>query len=192
MAMPSSETELTKKLLEGDIPAFETVFKKYNRKIFTFAYRYLKNKEDAEGIVQEVFMRLWENLKNLKKDSDLNAWLFTVTFNSIRKRFRKLDTEKKHLETFAGLQYQADDISETEYFDLLEKMTGLIEKLPAQQRKVILLRQEKGLTAEEIARELNLSRKTVENHLNRARAFLKKAMIQEGLLSFLFYWLFIG
>ena len=192
MAMPSSETELTKKLLEGDIPAFETVFKKYNRKIFTFAYRYLKNKEDAEGIVQEVFMRLWENLKNLKKDSDLNAWLFTVTFNSIRKRFRKLDTEKKHLETFAGLQYQADDISETEYFDLLEKTTGLIEKLPAQQRKVILLRQEKGLTAEEIARELNLSRKTVENHLNRARAFLKKAMIQEGLLSFLFYWLFIG
>jgi RNA polymerase sigma-70 factor (family 1) len=191
--MNATEKELISKLIHGDVFSFEEVFNKYNRKIYTFSFRYLKNKEEAEGIVQEVFLKLWEYSKNLKKDSNLNAWLFTVTFNAIRKRFRKLETEKKHVEGYyAMLENQKEEILETEYFDLLEKMDALIDKLPPQQKKVILLRKEKGLSAEEMAVELNLSRKTVENHLNRARSFLKEAMTREGLLSMLFYWMLIG
>jgi RNA polymerase sigma-70 factor (ECF subfamily) len=190
--MPSTEKELISNLIQGDVRSFEEVFKNYNRKIFIFSYRYLKNQEDAEGIVQEVFLKLWESSKNLKRDSNLNAWLFTVTFNAIRKRFRKLSTEKKHLDYYSTfLENQKQEISESDYFDLLEKTSSLIQKLPPQQRKVILLRKEKGFSSEEMAAELNLSRKTVENHLNRARAFLRKAMKEEGLISVLFYWFFI-
>lgn len=173
--------------------SFEEIYKKYNRKIYSFSLRYLKNKEDAEGIVQEVFLKLWEHSSKLKKDSNLNAWLFTVTFNAIRKHFRKLEGEKKHLDGYARqMDKENEEISETEYYDLLEKATHLIDKLPPQQKKVFLLRREKGLSSAEMAEELKLSRKTVENHLNRARSFLKKAMMEEGLLSILFYWLFVG
>lgn len=191
--MLSPEQKLLKKLIQGDVLTFEKVFKKYNRKIYTFSYRYLKNKEDAEGIVQEVFLKLWESSSKLKKDSNINAWLFTVTFNAIRKHFRKLATEKKHVESYSRLfKNQQDEITDSEYFDLLEKATYLIEQLPPQQKKVFLLRKDKGLTSIEMAEQLNLSKKTVENHLNRARTFLKKAMMEEGLLSFLFFWLFLS
>lgn len=184
---------LIKNLIRGDIVSFEEVYKKYNKKIFNFSLRYLKNRSDAEEIVQEVFVKLWENCKTLRKDSNLNAWLFTITFNSIRKRFRKLSAEKKYQENLVG---QTDatfsEISEAEYYDLLNRATYLISKLPPQQKKVFLLRKEKGLSSAEMAEELHLSKKTVENHLNRARAFLKKAMTEEGLLSLLFYWIFIS
>lgn len=193
--MPSSDNELKllKNLIQGDVLSFEEIYKKYNRKIYSFSLRYLKNKEDAEGIVQEVFLKLWEHSSKLKKDSNLNAWLFTVTFNAIRKHFRKLAGEKKHLDGYARqMDKENEEISETEYYDLLEKATHLIDKLPPQQKKVFLLRREKGLSSAEMAEELKLSRKTVENHLNRARSFLKKAMMEEGLLSILFYWLFVG
>ena len=191
--MPSTEKELISNLIQGDVRSFEEVFKNYNRKIFIFSYRYLKNQEDSEGIVQEVFMKLWENSKNLKSDSNLNAWLFTVTFNAIRKRFRKLSTEKRHLDDYSTLlENQKTEISDSDYFDLVEKTSSLIQKLPPQQRKVILLRKEKGLSSEEIAKELNLSKKTVENHLNRARAFLRKGMKEDGLILVLLHWLIIG
>ncbi|MFW5645375.1 MAG: RNA polymerase sigma factor [Bacteroidota bacterium] len=191
--MLSTEQELLKKLMHGDVLAFERVFKKYNRKIYAFSFRYLKNKEDAEGIVQEVFLKLWENHSKLKRDSNINAWLFTVTFNAIRKRFRKFASEKKHMDGYSKLFLnQQDEITDSEYFDLLEKANHLIDKLPPQQKKVFLLRKDKGLTSIEMSIQLNLSKKTVENHLNRARAFLKKAMMEEGLLSFLFFWLFLN
>ena len=191
--MPSTEKELISNLIQGDVRSFEEVFKNYNRKIFIFSYKYLKNQEDSEGIVQEVFMKLWENSKNLKSDSNLNAWLFTVTFNAIRKRFRKLTTEKKHLDYYSTLhENQKEEISDSDYFDLLEKTSSLIQELPPQQRKVILLRKEKGLSSEEMAKELNLSKKTVENHLNRARAFLRKGMKEDGLILVLLHWLIIG
>lgn len=191
--MSSAEKELLKRLIQGDVLTFEEVFKKYNQKVYTFSFRYLKNKEDAEGIVQEVFIKLWEYSSSLKKNSNLNAWLFTVTFNAIRKRFRKLSTEKKHLEGYTNLLIsQQEKITDSEYFDLLAKATHLIEQLPPQQKKVFLLRKEKGLTSTEMAKQLKLSKKTVENHLNRARKFLKKAMLEEGLISFLFFWMFLS
>ena len=183
---------LLKNLILRDVYSFEEVYKKYNKKIFNFSLRYLKNRDDAEGVVQEVFLKLWDNCRNLKKDSNLNAWLFTVTFNAIRKKFRKLSAEKKHLEKFsAQLENQYDEISEIEYHDLFDKAAHLISKLPPQQKKVFLLRMEKGMSSSEMAEELKLTKKTIENHMNRARSFLRNAMIKEGLLSMLYFSVFI-
>ena len=193
MTPADQEKVLLKNLIQGDVFSFEEVYKKYNIKIFNFSLRYLKNRDDAEGVVQEVFLKLWENCKKLKHDSNLNAWLFTVTFNAIRKRFRNMASEKKHLEKYSSqMETSSDEVSEIEYYDLLDKATHLISKLPPQQKKVFLLRKEKGLSSEEMAEELKLSKKTVENHLNRARAFMKKAMLKEGLLSVVFYWVFVS
>lgn len=189
----SKEKETIRKLIKGDVLSFEDVYNKYNRKIYTFSFRYLKNKEEAEGIVQEVFLKLWKSAKHLKPDSDLNAWLFTVTFNDIRKRFRKLASEKKHIENFLTLiEFQPDEITETEYYDLVDKVDLLLENLPTRQKTILLLRKDEDLSNSEIAERLNLSKKTVENHLNRARKTLKRAMLEQGLLSFLFFWLFIS
>lgn len=188
--MPPNELALNllKNLILGDVISFEEVYRKYNKKIFNYSLRYLKNREEAEGVVQEVFLKLWKNCKKLKKDSNLNAWLFTVAFNAIRKRFRKLAIETKHLEKYSTQSETSHDgISEIEFRDLLDKLAHHINKLPPQQKKVFLLHKEKGLSSAEMADKLNLSKKTVENHLYRAQTFLKKTLIKEGLLSFIIF-----
>lgn len=186
-----NEKEILKNLIKGDILSYEEVFRIFNKKIYSFSFRYLKDRDEAESVVQEVFLKLWENCKKLDKNSNLNAWLFTVTFNAIRKRFRKMALDKKFTENLSAFQSgNTDEISEIEYYDLLNRAMHLIDKLPPQQKKVFLLRKDKELSSSEIAKQLKLSKKTVENHLNRARTFLRKAMTEEGLLSVLFYWLF--
>lgn len=186
------DTELLKDLVNKDIKAFEKVFVKYNKKIFGFALMYLKNKEEAEGVVQEVFLSLWTNCKNLRKDSNLDAWLFTVTYNVIRKKFSKLSKEKNKLKEYHYLNSDnSREISDIEYYDLLAKANHIIEKLPKQQKTTFLLHKEKDYSVSDIASHLNVSKRTVENHLYRARLFIKESMKEEGLISMLFFVLFI-
>jgi len=168
------------KLIKGDVCAFEEIYRKYNKKIYVFAFRYLKSREDAEGVVQEVFLELWKNCKKLRRDTQLNAWLFTVTFNNIRKRFRSSVREKKHLTQYeTRLTKHKDELPEIEFNDLLNNANHILEKLPPQQKKIFLLRREEGQTSSEIASQLSLSKKTVENHLNRAHVFLREALEKE-------------
>jgi len=124
-----SENILIRRIAKGDAYAFEEIYKKYNKKIYSFSLRYLKNKEDAEGVVQEVFLSFWQNSKRMRKDSNLNAYLFTLTFNAIRKKFRKLQTEKKYLNDYNTITVleNKDELTEVEYFDQLEKVNQQAE-----------------------------------------------------------------
>ncbi len=192
--MPRTDREdnLIKSLINGHIASFEAVFKEYNRKIFLFSLKFLKNKEDAEGVVQDVFFSFWQNRERMKEDSNLNAYLFTIAFNSIRKRFRKLNREKKHLDKYSLMMNGTDkELTQNESFDLTKKVDHIIDKLPLQQKKVILLKKDKDYSISEIAEELNLAKKTVGNHLHRARNLIRNAMKKEGLLGLLFFILFI-
>ena len=89
------EVELVKQLRKGDLAAFDSLFNTYNKKLFYFAKGYLKSTEDAEGLVQEVFIKIWENRSTLKEHLSFNSYLYTITYNSILKFFRKKGREKK-------------------------------------------------------------------------------------------------
>lgn len=188
-----NDKRLVQQLKKGDVSSFDELFKRFNQKIYFFSLRYLKNKEEAEGIVQEVFLSLWKNRARLKVEADFQAYLFSISFNAIKKRFRKLSREKKHLEAYlATVETEASTSDPTLHYkqlnELLEKSTA---KLPPRQREIFLLSKKEGLTAEEIATKLALSKRTVENHLFRAKAFLKSIIVDERLLSSLFFWMFV-
>ena len=187
------ENNIVRKLLKGDVKAFDEIFQLYNKKIYSFSLRHLKNKEEAEGVVQEVFMKLWKNRAKLKVKADFQAYLFTITFNIIKNRFRKLDREQRHLEAYALTLKTKEHLSnaEAEYDHLKGMLDKFVEQLPPRQKEILLLNKEGGLTVEEIAQKLNISKRTVENHLFRAKSFLKKIITDEHLISLLFFWLFI-
>ena len=193
MSEINSEKQLIKNLVKGDAFSFDEIFKRYNDKIYAFSFSNLKNQHDAEEVVQEVFLTLWKDRAKLKVLKSLDAWIFAICYNIIRKHFRNFARERKHLEKYSetALSYSTSTNIEVEYNDLLEKAEVIIEQLPRQQKTVFLLSKKEGLSNTEISNKLNITKKTVENHLTRSKAFLKKAFVDERLLSLLFFCLFI-
>jgi len=187
------EHKLIKNLIKGDAVSFDEIFERFNKKVYAFSISNLKNKQDAEEVVQEVFYYLWKDRAKLKELKSLDAWIFAISFNIIRKHFRKLARERKILENFSETKLSKDNstVTDVEYNDLLEKAEKIIEKLPARQKNIYLLSKRQGLSNTEISTKLNITNKTVENHLSTAKTFLKRALVDERLLSLLFFWLFV-
>jgi RNA polymerase sigma-70 factor (ECF subfamily) len=188
-----NEQKLLKKLIQGDAYSFDEIFERFNEKVYAFSIGILKNKQDAEGVVQEVFYILWKERTKLKVIESLDAWIFAVSFNIIRKHFRRLARERKLLNnlTEAALSNDNSTATEFEYADLLEKAEKIIDKLPQRQKAVYMLSKRDGLSNTEISTKLNITNKTVENHLTRAKAKLKRALVNEQILTLFFFWLFL-
>ena len=189
----NADYKLVKSLKKGDLYAFDQLFSKYSKRLYYFAKGYLGSKEDAEGLVQEVFLLVWDKRKELKEHLSFNAFLYTVTYNAIRKYFRKKAREKKYLDKFLE-DYDGKHnktVTDIEYNNLLELANKAIEKLPEKRKLIFQLSRHEGLTNLEIARRLNISKKTVENQIHSALKFLRKQFGKETLLTLLFYYLFI-
>ena len=170
-------TKLIKDMRRGDVYSFDEIYKKYNKKIYSFSLKFLKNKEDAENVVQELFLNLWRKRADLKDQYNFDSYLFTITYNMIRKHFRKLQREEKYHADYGKSIPLVDDSTNTdvEYNNLIELAEAAINHLPARQKEVYHLSMKKGLTSKEISIKLGISKRTVENHKHRAKAYLRKA-----------------
>jgi RNA polymerase sigma-70 factor (family 1) len=183
---------IIKNLKEGDVLSFDHIFKKYHKKVYYFAISYLKNKEEAEDVVQEVFMNLWKYRDQINEYYVFSKYLFKITYNATCKKFRKQASDKKQLEeTLQNILIEDNSTNlEIEYNNLLETSNILIDKLPSRQKSIFFLSLKEQLTNEQIAQQLNISIKTVENYLAAAKTSLRKSLSDGHILSILFIWLF--
>lgn len=183
---------IIKNLKEGDVLSFDSIFKKYHKKVYYFAISYLKNKEEAEDVVQEVFMNLWKNRDQINEYYVFSKYLFKITYNASCKKFRKQASDKKQMEeTLQNMLFEDNSTNlEIEYNNLLETANILINKLPSRQKSIFLLSLKEQLTNEQIAQQLNISIKTVENYLATAKTSLRKSLLDGRILSLLFFCLF--
>jgi RNA polymerase sigma-70 factor (ECF subfamily) len=183
---------IIKNLKEGDVLSFDNIFKKYNKKVYYFALSYLKNKEEAEDVVQDVFMNLWKYRDQINEYYVFSKYLFKITYNSTCKKFRKQTSDKKQMEEVMRNFIFEDNSTnlDIEYNNLLETTNSIIEKMPSRQKCIFLLSINELLTNEQIAQQLNISKKTVENYLGRAKTSLKKSLTNGCILSVLFFCLF--
>ena len=189
----NADYELVKSLKRGDLFAFDKLFSKYSKKLYYFAKGYIGSKEDAEGLVQEVFLMVWNKRKELKENLSFNAFLYTVTYNAIRKYFRKKAREKKYLDRFL-VDYDGKynkKVADIEYNNLLELANEAIEKLPEKRKLIFELSRYDGLSNMEISKRLDISKKTVENQIYSALKFIRGQFKKETLLTLFFYYLFI-
>lgn len=185
--------EILQKLCSGDKIAIDLLYNSYSNKLYNFAFSYLKTEDDALDVVQNVFVSLWEKRDQLKRDSNLEAFLFTVTKNAVVSLFRKKVQEKKYLEHLRHTVVIEKNITEEEYnYQVLsDKISTLIEQLPEQRKRVLKLDKEEGLSNKQIAEKLNISVKTVEDHKTKAKRFIKEKLAQSGFVALLFVELFL-
>ena len=180
---------IIKNLKEGDVLSFDNIFKKYNKKVYYFTLSYLKNKEEAEDVVQDVFMNLWKYRDQINESYVFSKYLFKITYNATCQKFRKQGFDKKQLEEVQKNFILEDNSTnlDIEYNNLFETAYLLIDKLPSRQKNIFLLSIKEQLTNEQIAQQLNISKKTVENYLAMIKTSLRKSLSDGGILSVLFF-----
>lgn len=165
-----NERNLLYRLAEGHEPAFRRLYEQHRDRVYGFALSMLRSEPQAEEVVQDVFLRLWQQGRAASGIENLHAWLRTLTRNHTLKVLRRRALE---LRIQADLAAKWDEgHNETEellkYRDLQQLVEEAIGKLPAQQRKVYTLCHVDGLTYEEAAAQLELSKLTVQTHMKQA------------------------
>lgn len=162
---------------------FSKIYQVYFPKLVRFAREYVVLTEDAENIIQDIFLYLWEHPDMLSSVTNLNAFLFTLTKNKCIDFYRHkvlIDTKKESLDTLLEREQklkmeallQFDDTIFTEK-EIEELLTKAIEHLPEKCRQVFILSRMEGLKYEEIATQLDISVHTVQNHVITAIRKLK-------------------
>jgi RNA polymerase sigma-70 factor (family 1) len=186
------DIELVERLQKGDIEAFDLIYEKYSGKLYAFALKYLRSKDEAEELVQLVFLKLWENYKNLRKESSFKSYLFTIAYNDICKLFRKRNYLQKFI---SDIQYENPQSStETEdgidYLSVLERVQQIVDKLPDKQKTIFLKSRQEGKSTKEIAEEVGLSPGTVDNYISESLKFIRNHLRNENLSALLLFSLF--
>jgi RNA polymerase sigma-70 factor (ECF subfamily) len=189
-----SDSELAQKIRNSEKAAFQELFERYAPRIYQFSVSYLKNNPDAEELVQEVFLKIWEKRETLDQSKNIKAYIFKIAVNAIYDFIRKKNIEAVFAD-FARANFErTTDITwhSVIFEEMTTRLTRLIARLPEQQRNVFYLSKDEGLSNDEIAEKLNLSKRTVENHLYRAVSFLKEHFKNDSLGAVLFFYLCCG
>ncbi len=188
----TKEPELVDLVRKGQKKAFQQLYEIYAPRLYQFSYSYFKNEIDAEELVQEVFIKIWDNREWLDSSKNFKSYIFKITGNAIYYFIRKKNIERAYLD-FARMNYKLEENQTWDsvvFNEMQENLNQLVSQLPEQQQKIFHLSKEKGHSNDEICKELNLSKRTVENHLYRAIAYLKQHFKSESLISVLFFFLF--
>lgn len=194
MKVTKSNNELLLLLREGDKVAFYNIYERYCKRLYGFVLMHIKQEADAEEIVQDVFVKVWEARNKIDVHSSFESFLFTVAYNATISLFRKRVTEKKYLEHLKSLQQfnnAPDIIDEIQFNELNEKVRLLLNELTPRQKEIFQLSREEGLSHEEIAKQLNISVNTVKKHIANTLAFLKSHLDSNLMVNMLFIYLFL-
>src|SRR5512133_468842 len=183
----SEELGLVRAAKAGDISAFEQLVHRYDRNVFRIAQHITQNREDAEDVVQDAFLKSYENLKNFQEQSKFYTWLVRIAVNEALMRLRRrrpermvsLDEEVKTEEDSMPREVAdwtpnpEQQYSQAELKDILQRT---MQGLPSSFRTVFVLRDVEGLSTEETAEALDLSIPAVKSRLLRARLQLRERL----------------
>jgi RNA polymerase sigma-70 factor (ECF subfamily) len=140
----------------------------------------LRSREDSEGIVQDVFLRIWDKRASLNEELSFNAYIFKIAKNLIYTRTSRKVTEHAYLDYAHYFSSEMRHLTEEAVFfsDLNSINERFIQQLPAKRKQIFLLSRSEGLNNKEIARRLNISVSTVENQINKTLKSLRDYLCQ--------------
>jgi RNA polymerase sigma-70 factor (ECF subfamily) len=186
--MNKEDTVLFEQIKQDDKKAFEALFHRYYGILCHFATHLTRNEAEAEEIVQELFVRLWEKRKKIQIDTSLKNYLFRAvknqSLNYIQHNQIKNQYAQKVIHETEALNTDKNNYAE---IGLLHKIEESIKSLPEKRQEIFRLSRQQGLKYREIAEKLNISVKTVETQMGLAiKTLREKLKHYSGILLFLF------
>lgn len=191
MSLALNDLELVNSSVAGDIMAFEELVRRYEKKVFTIAFRMTGNREDAADLTQEAFIKAYRALARFRGDAAFQTWLYHIIANVCRDELRKksraftlsLDYDKT-LENGIIHREVADNAPGPDVFlenkEVGESIQKAIDSLGLDYRMTLIMREIQGFSYEEISDVLNCSIGTVKSRLSRARAAVKNIFLASG------------
>jgi len=187
------QDELLERLKRGDESAMAELAETYSSKIFQLAFRYLRNKEDAEEVTQDVLFKVYRKVGAFRGDAALSSWIYRITFNAAMSRLRTAKYQRTQDEERQATTTNADGDEITtkradvaDWSDLADervlrsqlrrRMIRAILALPAIYRAPVMLRDIQGMSTEEASAVLKVKDQTLKSRLHRGRLILRKQL----------------
>ena len=184
------ETQLVARLRLRDEGALAELSSLYGARIFQLAFRYVKNREDAEEVVQDVLLKVFRKIDAFRGDSALSSWIYRITFNTAMSRLRHTraarmaevpEIPSATAGDMAPRAYEPADWSNLADEAMLrrqmrERLFEAVDELPAIYRAPVILRDLKGLTTEEASSRLQVKDQTLKSRLHRGRLLLRERL----------------
>lgn len=189
----AEDAALVQRFVGGDEAAFTEMVHRHRERLFGLAFGLLRNRADAEEIVQDTFIRAHRGLAKFRGDSSLATWLHHVTLNLARNRYWYFHRRRRHATlsldcaltedssaTFSDLLPSAEDgpARETMTSEFTELVTVCMDQLPEEQKKILSMRNVLNQSYDDIAQALDIEVGTVKSRIARARGQLRKAIAQ--------------
>ena len=182
--MERTEALLVADLLEGDTTALASVVEKYGKLVYRLAIQITKNHEDANDVMQETFLKVYESIGSFRKESAFETWLYRIIVNQalnlVKQRDRRRESslsEETEIDPRFNLRgshgYPNSPHDDVEKKELQKCVTQAVDCLPAKHRTVVILHEFEGLTHPQIATILSCSEGTVRSRLHYARRNLR-------------------
>lgn len=188
----TKDTELLNRLQAGHEGALADVADAYSSKIYQLAFRYLRNKEDAEEVVQDVLYKVHRNVGAFRGDAALSSWIYRITFNTAMSRLRTARyqrTQQEDSQLLNGITDENGNVQRLELADwsdmadervlrsqLRRRVLRAILALPAIYRAPVVLRDLQGMSTEEASAVLKVKDQTLKSRLHRGRVILRKQL----------------
>ncbi len=188
----TDEKHLFSLIADGDTNAFTEIFHKYNSRIYPFVLKMINSDYQAEEIVQEVFLNLWNKRENLRDIRSPQAYIFTMATNRTLNQMKRISNESRLIQEVTVAMRSVHITTIEEWMDGKETehlLHDAINLLPPQRQRVYKLSREEGKSYKEIAEELNISPSTVKNHLVEAAHSIKQYLQNTpgGSIALLFF-----
>lgn len=189
----TTDLKLISSLKKGNHEAFDALYGKYAEGLYAFITSILKSPADAEEIVQNVFVKIWERRNAIEEKFSFKSYLFTIAYRDVISHIRKQNLLASiHTGNSEDIMVNDDHAElEIEFFNIEKIYQDILENLPEKRKEIFRLSREKGLSNKEIAAHLNISVKTVENQMTAALRTFREKLSRYGILGTLFFFLFV-
>jgi RNA polymerase sigma-70 factor (ECF subfamily) len=186
--MAQTTQNLIERLKAHDPAAVADLSASYGSKIFQLAFRYLKNREDAEEVAQDVLLKVYQKIDAFRGDAALSSWIYRITFNAAMSRLREFKQNLPIAPETAGdslspapLKREVVDwspLADEEVFraEMRKTLVSALQQMPLLYRAPVILRDVQGLSTEEASAVLHVKEQTLKSRLHRGRLMLREEL----------------